>query len=354
MIELKGKYGEAKIFTDNIEKGALDQIKETLDEYWSKDIKIRVMPDVHHGYGVPIGYTQTIKDTIIPNFVGVDIGCGMLVTKFSNNPNYHIDFKKLDKTIRTLVPSGFSVHSKNQELDLNVNDIIAEVNIDRIYKSVGTLGGGNHFIEVNKSETGLYLVIHSGSRHLGVQVCDYWTKKIPKGVNYLSDVNFKGYLHDMKITQKFASINRKRMRDNIFNAMSFRVIEEFETIHNYIDLENMILRKGAISAQLNEKVLIPINMRDGSIIARGLGNKDWNYSAPHGAGRIMSRTEAKKNISLERFQTAMKDVWTTSVSKKTLDESPFVYKPMKEIINNTKDTIHIIEYLKVLYNFKAE
>lgn len=353
MIELKGKYGFAKIFTNNVEKGALDQIKDVLNEPWSKDVKIRVMPDVHHGYGVPIGYTQTIKDTIIPNFVGVDIGCGMLVSKISDNPNYHIDFKRLDDFIRREIPFGFNVHRKNQELDLNIHDLIAEVNIDRAYKSVGTLGGGNHFIEINRSDKGIYLVIHSGSRHLGVQVCDYWSKKIDSSTNYLKDENFQGYLHDMKITQKFASINRKRMRDRIFQFMDFRIIDEFETIHNYIDLENMILRKGAISAKKDEIVLIPINMKDGSIIARGLGNSDWNNSAPHGAGRVMSRTQAKKNISLEKFKNVMEDIWTTSVSRKTLDEAPFVYKPMKEIIKNTKDTIEILEYLKVLYNFKA-
>jgi len=353
MIELKGKYGTAKIFTKNVEKGALDQVNDVLDEPWSKDVKIRVMPDVHQGYGVPIGYTQTIKDKIIPNFVGVDIGCGMLVTKFSKSNNLHVNFKKLDDVIRRVVPSGFNIHNKRQDLDLNLNDLIAEVNLDRAYKSVGTLGGGNHFIEVNESENGLYLVIHSGSRHLGVQVCDYWSKKIDNNINYLEDENFKGYLHDMKITQKFASINRKRMRDNIFKAMAFNIIEEFETIHNYIDLDNMILRKGAVSAKKDEKLLIPINMRDGSIIAKGLGNPDWNYSAPHGAGRIMSRNDAKRNISIEQFKNAMENVWSTSVSKKTLDEAPFVYKPLDEIIENTKNTIEILERLKVLYNFKA-
>src|SRR5690554_6257291 len=262
------------------------------------------MPDVHHGYGVPIGYTQTIKDTIIPNFVGVDIGCGMLVTKLSNNPNYHIDFKKLDKTIRTLVPSGFNVHNSRQELNLNVNDIIAEVNIDRAYKSIGTLGGGNHFIEINQSDYGLYLVIHSGSRHLGMQVANFWTKKMGKNP-YLEGDDFNNYIHDMGITQKFASLNRKRMRDHIINKMKWRIIDEFESIHNYLDLEQKILRKGATSALKGERLFIPINMKDGSLIAIGKGNKDWNYSAPHGAGRVMSRKKAKEFLSLEKFQREM-------------------------------------------------
>lgn len=353
MIKLEGKYGKAKVFTNNVEKGALDQIKDVLNEPWSKDIKIRVMPDVHQGYGVPIGYTQTIKDKIIPNFVGVDIGCGMLVTKISNNPDFFVDFKKLDKVIKEHVPSGFNVFRKNQKLDLNIEDLIADVDLNRAYKSVGTLGGGNHFIEINKSDSGIYLVIHSGSRHLGVQVCDYWSKKIPNDKNYLDDDNFKGYLHDMNITQKFASINRKRMRDNILKHMDYRIIDEFETIHNYIDLDNMILRKGAISAKLDELVLIPINMRDGSIIAKGLGNPDWNYSAPHGAGRIMSRSSARKNLSLDKFKRSMEGIYSTSISKKTLDEAPFVYKSMDEIIKNTKDSIVVLEHLKVLYNFKA-
>lgn len=352
-IELKGKYGKAKIFTTNIEPDAKDQVQEQLDQPWSKDLKIRVMPDVHVGYGVPIGYTQTIKDTVIPNFVGVDIGCGMLVTKLSTDPHYQINFNKLDRNIKQSVPSGFKVHGRRQRLNVDIDQIIAPINKDRAYKSVGTLGGGNHFIEVNKSDKGVYLVIHSGSRHLGFEVSNYWTDKTKEDKGYLSGDNFKNYLHDMEIAQKFASENRIAMRNNIFRAMNWDVIEEFETIHNYIDLDNMILRKGAISAKKDEKVLIPINMRDGSIIAKGLGNSDWNYSAPHGAGRVMSRTQAKKNIKLKDFKKSMEGIWSSSVSNKTLDESPFVYKPIEEILENTKDTMKVLERLEVLYNFKA-
>lgn len=353
MINLKGYYNNAKVFTNNIDKEAISQIKEVLDSPWSKDLKIRIMPDVHVGYGVPIGYTQTIKDIIIPNLVGVDIGCGMLVTKISENPHFYIDFKKLDKNIRKVVPSGFNVFDDRQTFDLDLSKIIANFNYDRALKSIGTLGGGNHFIEVNKSESGIYLVIHSGSRHLGVEVNKYWNNQIIPSRGYLEKEAFNGYLNDMAIVQKFASINRKRMRDNILASMNFSIKEEFETIHNYIDLENMILRKGAISARLNEKVIIPINMRDGSLIAKGLGNPDWNYSAPHGAGRIMSRMEAKKNISLDDFKSTMKDIYSTSISNKTIDEAPFVYKDINEIIKNTKDTIVVLEILKVLYNYKA-
>lgn len=352
MINLKGQFNNAKIFTNKVEEEALNQIKDFLNLPMSKDLKIRIMPDVHVGYDVPIGYTQTITNKIIPNFVGVDIGCGMLVTKFSKG-QIPINFDKLDNTIRQVVPSGFNVFKKRQDFSLNLEDIIADFNLDRAYKSMGTLGGGNHFIEVNRGDTGTYLVIHSGSRHLGVEVNKYWSSKVDKKLGYLENENFDGYLNDMEITQKFASLNRKRMRDNIFKAMNFNIIEEFESVHNYIDLEQMILRKGATSAKAFEKLLIPINMRDGSLICEGLGNSDWNYSAPHGAGRIMSRSQARQNVSLERFKKSMEGIYSTSVSTRTLDESPFVYKDMKDIINNTSETIKVIDHLKTLYNYKA-
>lgn len=310
------------------------------------------MPDVHVGYGVPIGYTQTITDTVIPNFVGVDIGCGMLVTKISHKRDLHINYKVLDDFIRRAIPSGFNVYSKRQDSTVTIEDIIAKVNIDRAYKSVGTLGGGNHFIEINESENGLYLVIHSGSRHLGTQVANYWTKAM-KNEPYLKGEKFDNYLHDMQITQKFASLNRKRMRDKIVAKMNFTIVDEFESIHNYLDIKNKILRKGATSALKGERLFIPINMRDGSLIASGKGNPDWNYSAPHGAGRVISRKKAKQFLSLDKFKRVMKSVWTTSVSKATLDEAPFVYKSIEEIIKHTKDTITILEHLKVLYNFKS-
>lgn len=349
---LKGKYNEAIVFTNNVDNDALEQINNYLNNPLSANTKIRVMPDVHVGYDVPIGFTQTISETIIPNFVGVDIGCGMLVTKLANQQNMAINYQKLDKVIKEVVPSGFKVFNVQQELNLNLKDLIATFNLDRALKSVGTLGGGNHFIELNSGSSGIYLVIHSGSRHLGVEVNKYW-HQIAMSKGYLDGKNFEGYLADMKITQKFASLNRKRIRDNIFKAMNYKILEEFESVHNYIDLEQMILRKGATSAKLNEKLLIPINMRDGSILAKGLGNANWNYSAPHGAGRIMSRSVARKNISLERFKSTMVDVYSTSVSEKTIDESPFVYKDLEEIIDNTKDTIIVIDRLKTLYNFKA-
>lgn len=350
---LKGRYSNAKIFTNKVESSVIDQLTEIINSPYAKDTKIRVMPDVHSGYGVPIGYTQNLLDKVVPNFVGVDIGCGMLVTKIANYPDYTVNFNRLEKTIQDNVPSGHNIFNQKQALDLKLENLIAPINYDRAYKSVGTLGGGNHFIELNQSDQGVYLVIHSGSRHLGVEVCNYWQNKIDPNIGYLIEDDFKGYLADMKIAQKYASLNRKRMRDTIITKMKWDILDEFETIHNYIDMDEMILRKGAISAQKDERVIIPINMRDGSLIALGLGNDDWNYSAPHGAGRVMSRTQAKRELKLIDFQNSMKDVWSNSVSNKTLDEAPFVYKDINEIINNTKDTIKIIEKLKALYNYKA-
>lgn len=353
ILILKGRYANAKIFTNKVEQSVIDQLNEIINSSYAKNTKIRVMPDVHSGFGVPIGYTQNLLDKVVPNFVGVDIGCGMLVTKIANYPNYTVNFNRLEKVIKENVPSGFNVFDKKQDLSLKLEHLIASINLDRAYKSIGTLGGGNHFIELNQSEKGLYLVIHSGSRHLGVEVCNYWQNKIDPKLGYLIGDDFNGYLKDMKIAQKFASLNRMRMRDTIITKMKWDILDEFETVHNYIDLDKMILRKGAISAQMNEKVIIPINMRDGSLIALGLGNDDWNYSAPHGAGRVMSRTQAKSELKLTDFEKAMEGIWSNSVSNKTLDEAPFVYKDINEIINNTKDTIKIVEKLKVLYNYKA-
>ena len=353
VIEVKGKYGVAKVFTKNVTSDVLEQLKDIVNSDYAKDTKIRVMPDTHSGFGVPIGYTQNLTNKVVPNFVGVDIGCGMLVSKLANYPDYPVNYHRLEKVINDNVPSGFNVFNKKQTVKTNIEDLIAPINLERAYRSIGTLGGGNHFIELNQSESGLYLVIHSGSRHLGVEVCNYWQKLITKENPYLTGDHFNGYLHDMKIAQKFASENRKAMRNTIFELMKWDLLDEFETVHNYIDLKHGILRKGAISARKNEIVIIPINMRDGSLIARGLGNSDWNYSAPHGAGRVMSRTEAKKTLSIDDFEASMQEVWTKSVSPKTLDEAPFVYKEMQEIIDYTKDTIEVIEKLKVLYNYKA-
>lgn len=396
MIELKGKYNSAKIFTNNIEETALSQIIELCNQEFTVGSKIRIMPDAHAGTGCTIGTTMTITDKVVPNLVGVDIGCGMEVA-IINKHKSEINFDQLDEIIRKHIPHGFSVRSKNQRhpyhTQVDYKNIKAPINIERVMDSMGTLGGGNHFIELNEDETGfVYIVIHSGSRNLGKQIAKYYqnvaydelmdtkeqrkkiiaelkaegqvhkiqeelqkikTPTIKKDLAYLQGESFYNYMNDMKIAQHYASLNRKAMIDEIVTRMGWKIIDSFTTIHNYIDMEYMILRKGAISAQEGERVIIPINMKDGSIIAYGKGNPDWNFSGPHGAGRIMSRTKAKETLKVEEFVEVMKDVWTTSVSKATIDEAPMVYKPMEEIIENTKDTVEISNIIKPIYNFKA-
>ncbi|PFD95716.1 RNA-splicing ligase RtcB [Bacillus cereus] len=394
MLKLQGKYNEAKVFTNNVEETAVGQIIDLCNQEFAKESKIRIMPDTHAGAGCTIGTTMTIQDKIVPNLVGVDIGCGMEVVIIDKKKE-EINFDQLDDTIRKHVPSGFSIRDKEHPLSkvIDFKDVRAPFTLQRAQKSIGTLGGGNHFIELKEDDKGnVYIVIHSGSRNLGKQVAEYYqnfayeqllsvksikdeiierlTKegrqqeihealrgikkpKIRKELAYLEGKGFDDYMNDMKIAQKYAELNRKAMIDEIVTRMDWEVTDQFTTIHNYIDMDNMILRKGAISAQQGERVIIPINMRDGSIIAFGKGNSDWNFSGPHGAGRIMSRKKAKEMIKLEDFQNTMTNVWTTSVDKSTLDEAPMVYKPMDEIVENTKGTIDIKHIIKPIYNFKA-
>ncbi|NLM74521.1 MAG: RtcB family protein [Clostridiaceae bacterium] len=366
MIEIKGKYNTAKVFTDNLEGEAKAQILELCNQEFVKDSIIRIMPDAHAGAGCTIGTTMTITDKIVPNLVGVDIGCGMETIKLKQK---EIDFEKLDNVIYDYIPSGFNIrktpHKYAENIELKNLVCKKHVDLQRARLSIGTLGGGNHFIEVNQDSNGaLYLVVHSGSRHLGKQVAEYYQElgyrelvrkniKLNKSLAYVEGKSFKNYLNDMKIVQQYAVYNRKAMVDEIINRMGFEIEDQFTTIHNYIDMDSMILRKGAISARKGERVLIPINMRDGSLICIGKGNKDWNYSAPHGAGRIMSRRQAKKIISLEEFKETMKGIYSTTVSRATLDECALAYKPMEEIIENIQDTVEIVDIIKPLYNFKA-
>jgi len=391
MIVIKGKYNSAKVFTDNLDEKAAGQILDLCNQEFVHDSQIRIMPDTHAGAGCTIGTTMTIKDKVVPNLVGVDIGCGMFVAMIERT---NINFEKLDKVIRSCVPSGFDVretpHDYNKYVDITRLKCKEHVDIKRGILSIGTLGGGNHFIEMNKDEDdNLYLVIHSGSRHLGKQIALYYQdraakeivkksneeiiaklkaqgrekeiqktieKEIPKikaSLSYVQGETFKDYIHDMKIAQLFAEYNRKAIAEVILREMNFHVRDSFTTIHNYIDMDEMILRKGAISAKKGERVIIPINMRDGSIIATGKGNPDWNQSAPHGAGRLMSRKQARLNLSLEEFEKSMDGIFTTSVSVETLDEAPSAYKPMEEIISNIQDTVEINSVIKPLYNFKA-
>lgn len=362
MIEINGKYNSATVYTRNIEDSAEKQIQTLCDQEFIKGSKIRIMPDVHSGIGCTIGTTMTIEDKVVPNLVGVDIGCGMEVVKLENR---RIELQKLDKLIYEKIPSGFKIRDKehkfNDEIDLNELKCKSRVNLSRARKSIGTLGGGNHFIEANKdSEGSLYIVIHSGSRHLGHEVASFYQEEACKLLNsdikalcYLSGELFKDYIHDMQIVQGFAELNRKAIIHEIIKGMKLNVEEEFTTIHNYIDTKNMILRKGAVSAQKGETLLIPINMRDGSLVCVGKGNENWNFSAPHGAGRLMSRTEARNSFTLNQYKKTMEGIFTTSVKKETLDECPLAYKPLEDIIGNIEDTVEIVHIIKPIYNFKA-
>ena len=380
MIELDGKYGTAKVFTDVVDSESISQIINLMNQEYIYDSQVRMMPDVHAGAGSTIGTTMTISDKVCPNIVGVDIGCGMETIRIKEK---HIEPQKLDKLIRASIPSGFSIHSTphrlSSQIDLSDLFCIKKVNLDRARLSIGTLGGGNHFIEANEDDDGnIYIVVHSGSRHLGLQIAKHYQEagykalsennqaqiqdelkklksgsSVPKELAYVEGELFEQYMHDMRIAQEFATLNRKAMVDTIVKGMKLHPIEQFTTIHNYIDTENMILRKGAVSAQEGEKLLIPINMRDGSLICIGKGNPDWNYSAPHGAGRLMSRSEAKGTFTLSEFKAQMKGIYTTSVGRSTLDECPMAYKSMADIVDNITPTAEIQALIKPIYNFKA-
>lgn len=369
MILIKGIYNEAKVFTRELEKTARKQIETLCDQEFTRGSTIRIMPDVHAGAGCTIGTTMTITDKVVPNLVGVDIGCGMETICLQSDK---IDLPALDRLIHQQIPSGFSIrktpHRFLGKIDLNQlrcreggkND--AKLRIDRARLSLGTLGGGNHFIEVNRDEQGrLYLVVHSGSRNLGLQVALYYQRKasgkhphLPPDLAYLEGQDFEDYLHDMQLIQAFAALNRKAMVDEIEKGLSLSIDHAFTTIHNNIDLDSMVLRKGAISAKKKERVLIPMNMKDGSLLCEGLGNPDWNESAPHGAGRVMSRTEARKTLSLRTFHQLMNGIYTSTVSRDTLDESPEAYRPMEELKEEMRDTVRVLHHLKPIYNFKAK
>ena len=366
MIELKGRFNSAKIFTDTAEQSAIRQIEHLLDQEFMAGNKIRVMPDAHAGMGCTIGTTMTITDKVVPNLVGVDIGCGMETVLLKDR---RIELGQLDKAIRQHIPSGFDVrpapHHFNDEIDLTALRCAKHADLNRAALSIGTLGGGNHFIELDADADGqLYLVIHTGSRNLGKQVCEYYQntaadslKRSGKGADrvlaYLEGALLEDYLHDMAAVQRYADLNRKAIVKELEKRVKFKIADQFTTVHNYIDLNNMILRKGAISAQKGERVLIPMNMRDGSLICIGKGNEDWNSSAPHGAGRVMSRSAAKQSITLSQYEKAMNGIYSSTVNRSTLDEAPFAYKPMEEIVANIGETADIVKTITPLFNFKA-
>ena len=365
MVEVTGKFNTAKVYTENLEMSALFQIKEFCDQPFSEGSQIRIMPDVHAGKGCTIGTTMTITDKVVPNIVGVDIGCGMLVVKLKEK---EIDLQKLDSFIRENIPYGRDVreraHRSHGRLKLDELYCISKIDTRRSSECIGTLGGGNHFIEIDTDGEDLYLVIHTGSRNPGLRVAEYYQKvaykkckkiceDIPRELSYVSGEYLEAYLHDMHFMQRFADLNRTVIKEVILEGMGLTELESFTTIHNYIDTENMILRKGAVSAQAGEKLLIPMNMRDGSLICTGLGNPDWNYSAPHGAGRLVSRRDAFSNYTMHEYHQAMDGIYTTSVCESTIDESPMAYKPMDEIMSQIRDTVTIDKIIKPIYNFKA-
>ena len=367
MIEIKGQYGEAKVFTDNLEPTAEGQIQALCNQPFISGSKIRIMPDVHAGKGCTIGTTMTIGDYVVPNLVGVDIGCGMLTVQLKEK---RINLPELDSFIRQHVPYGRAVreHAHRSHGRIHLDELYCYKKIDmrRAKESLGTLGDGNHFIEISKDEAdNLYLVIHTGSRNPGLRVAEYYQKKaynavggkqqsdIPYELAYLSGTEKGEYLHDMKLMQQYAALNREIIKETILDGMKLHEVDGFSTIHNYIDTDNMILRKGAVSAQKGEKLLIPMNMRDGSLVCTGLGNEDWNCSAPHGAGRRLSRRDAESSFTLSEFKKQMDGIYTTSVSQGTLDECPMAYKPMEEITKYIGDTVRIDRIIRPIYNFKA-
>lgn len=393
MFTIEGKYSDAKIFTDLCEDEVINQIKTLLDQPFAAESHPRFMPDVHAGKGCTVGTTLHIKDKVCPNLVGVDIGCGVLVANLGKR---EVDLARLDAflTEGKAVPSGMNRRATKhpfQHARLTELKCAAAVDLKNAAFSLCSLGGGNHFIEVDRGEDGTnYLLIHTGSRHLGVEVCKYYQslaisslKKndaraiinelkaagraseiqstlaalkadpIPADLAYLEGENLKDYLHDMAIVQEYATWNRFAIATEIMAHLGIATAEIFSSVHNYINTEEMILRKGAISAAKGKKLVIPLSMADGAIIGLGKGHPAWNYSAPHGAGRQMSRAKAKHNLSLDDFAASMSGIYTTSVCADTLDEAPAAYKPAASILENIKDTVEVLEIIKPIYNFKA-
>lgn len=400
MLEIQGKVNAAICYATVIEDEAIEQIRRMCDYEMTENSKIRIMPDVHAGRGCTIGTTMTIHDKVVPNVVGVDIGCGMYTVELGK---IEIDFARVDEAAH-FIPSGMDVwKGRLERFDLTELRCYRELeHAKRLERSLGTLGGGNHFIEVDAAADGTkYLVIHSGSRNLGKQVAEFyqqraidlsagkadyfekreeiirtykeqgrrteiqpallalkqaWEEKmpaLPEDLCYLYGTYLQDYLHDVEICQRFAKRSRELMAEVLLQRTGMTALSAFHTIHNYIDTDEMILRKGAIAAHAGELVLIPINMRDGSVLARGRGNPEWNYSAPHGAGRLMSRTRARATLDLESYQKAMEGIYSTSVNEATLDEAPMAYKSLADILDVVRESVDVLEILKPIYNFKA-
>jgi len=395
LIEINGRFTNAKIFAQTALQTAVDQIQELTDQAFMAGTKVRIMPDYHAGKGCVIGTTIQLQDRVVPNLVGIDVGCGVFVAKLDVTT---VDFAQLDAIIRTYVPSGQDIHKEvspsRHFVEFEGKQFRASgLKDDYTNLSLGTLGGGNHFIELAKDEDDQhYLLIHTGSRYVGAKVANWHQKRaydnlrredftekiealkqqgrhqeiqsmiqaykeqtpfVPKDLSYLEGEAFHDYIHDMKIAQQFARMNRWTIAETIAKQMDWHFTDTFDTIHNYIDTETMTLRKGAVRANKGEKLVIPMNMRDGSLICIGKGNAEWNYSAPHGAGRMFSRRAAKKALNMADFKDTMQGIWTTSVNEETLDEAPMAYKPMTEITSAIGETVDIVKVIKPVYNFKA-
>lgn len=367
MITLDCKYNQVKVFTDELEPSAESQLKAMCEQPFMGGSKIRVMPDVHAGKGCTVGTTMTIGEYVVPDMVGVDIGCGMLTVRLKEQ---RLNLPALDSFIRQNIPHGRDVRERPHRSHgrISFEDLRCWKKLDtrRGKESLGTLGGGNHFIEVDTDEEGsLYLVIHTGSRNPGLRVAELYQKKaynaaggrkqteIPYELAPLTGQDMEDYLADMEFMQRFAALNRQIIMEVILEGMKLHEADSFTTVHNYIDMDSMILRKGAVSAKAGETLLIPMNMRDGSLICTGLGNEDWNCSAPHGAGRLYSRKDAGNHFTLSQFKKEMEGIFTTSVGQDTLDEAPMAYKPMDSILRHIGDTVRVEKIIRPIYNFKA-
>ncbi len=362
MITIKGTYAEAQIFTDMLDGSSEGLITALCNCIITKNSKVRIMPDVHPGKGCAVGMTMTFADRVAPGLVGVDIGCGMSVTKIKAK---NIELQKLDKIVHSKIPAGFAIreniHRFANETRLDELRCVRHIRMNKALCGIGSLGGGNHFIELDRGKDGHYLIIHSGSRHLGVEVEQFYhglayehsKENAPYELSYLEDSILEDYLHDMKIVQEYATINRRAVADEIIKGMKFTVLESFETVHNYIDTEKNILRKGAISAEAGERIVIPLNMRDGCLICEGKGNAEWNCSAPHGAGRLFSRSDTLSSFTLSQYKKEMKNVYSSTIDRDTLDECPMAYKDSETIINAVSPTANILEHTLPVYNFKA-
>lgn len=370
MKEVKGLYASALVFTDEAEEYSLAQIRQLCDQPEFKGSRIRVMPDVHPGKVGPIGFTATVGTAILPAVVGIDIGCGMTIAKLKKTKR---EFQKVDAVIREVIPYGFQIrrtpHRYAEEFDFSRLRCGGSIRMDKAACSIGTLGGGNHFIELDEdSSGGLYALVHSGSRHLGKEVAEYYMREgqkvldakgvhLPYELTYLKGELMEDYLHDVRLVQEFAALNRAAILDELLRGMKWKAEDTWSSVHNYVDYDTemgeRILRKGAISAHQGERVIIPVNMRDGVILGIGKGNRKWNCSAPHGAGRIQNRETIRKSYTVSQFKKEMKGIYSTCVSAETLDEAPFAYRSLSCLQEAVKDTVDITEILKPVYNYKA-